>query len=402
MPIFTYTTRNAQGLRQNGVVEAQDEEAAAKTIARDGWFIVSLSAHTAKSSWSLFPTRVMSAMERIVFTDHLGEMIASGTPIVEALETYQEEENKKITIILRDIISSVQRGKKLSQALEAYPKIFTPYYVALVSAGELTGRLDESFLYIARELRREYEFKERIKSALLYPSLVVVVAAIVILFLVFFVIPKITELTKSFGGDLPIATKIVSGAASLITQYGGWFMASIAILIAVFISLLRNPKTRADLDPYILKLPIIGSIMRQYTLARFLRIIGSCLQYGIPLGRAFESATGVVGNSVYKKASLRLKARITKGMSVANSLSAEDPFYFPSFLIRSIRGAEKTGSLDKVLLRISSFYEGEVDRNLHRLTELIQPILTVILGLVVGAIAISVVAPIYQITSKIR
>ncbi len=402
MAVFTYSIRNASGLRQTGVVEAENKEDAAKTIARDGWFIVSLGEPSLKRSWSFSGFRPLSPIERIIFTDHLGEMIASGTSIVEAFETYQEEENKKTTIILRDIIASLQRGKKLSVALRAHPKIFSPYYTALVSAGELTGRLDESFFYIARELRREYEFKERIKSALLYPSLVVVVALAVILFLIIFVIPKITELTKSFGGDLPLATRIVSSVASFIAQFGPAIMLALGLSVAGFIALIRNPKTRVRLDPYLLHFPIIGSILRQYTLARFLRIVGSCMQYGIALGRAFETVSGVVDNSVYTKASIRIKDRITKGMSIADSLGAENPFYFPSFLVRSIRGAEKTGSVDKVLLRISSFYEAEVDRNLHRLTELIQPILTVVLGLIVGAIAISVVAPIYQITSKIR
>lgn len=403
MSDFTYTLKSHSGTVEHGHLDADSVDDAAKAIAREGWFITSLSdKRKSVSKFELPFLSPMTAVERIVFTDHLAEMISSGTPVVEALETYKEEENKKTAALINDIVSQVRQGKRLSDALLSHPEVFTPYYAAVVHAGELTGRMDESFHYIAKELRREYEFAEKIKSAMLYPSLVLVVAVLVILLLVFFVVPKITDLTKSFGGELPLATKIVSGAATFISAYGGIIIVALFGLGALITFLLRVPETKKRLEPHILHLPIFGLILRHYQLARFLRILGSSVEYGIALSTACDMVAQIVKSSVYKEAAMRLKDRITKGVGIAEALGQEDPFYFPSFIIRSLKGAEKTGSLSKSLQRIATFYENDVDRNLQRMTELIQPILTIILGLVVGAIALSVVAPIYQITSKIR
>lgn len=404
MALYSYTIRNKNGQQQTGSLNAENPEAAARTVAKPGWFVVSVktSRDTGKD-FALFSQKPsMSTIEKITFTDHLGEMIGAGTPLIEALETYIEEDHKKNNQIIRDLISSVSQGSKLSEALHMYPKIFSAYYTSLVTSGELTGKLDESFTTLAKELRREHEFKERIRSALIYPILVLIVAFLVIVLLVFLVIPKITELTKSFGGDLPLATRIVSGASVFIVAYGGWLIGAFVLLVAAFMVAMKNPQTRKQLEPSLYRMPLVGGIMRQYMLARFLRVIGSCLSYGVPMTVAFDTVSNIVGQSLYRDASLRLKDKVVHGRSFAEALKMEDPFYFPSFITRSVRGAEKTGSLDKAFLRIALFYENEVDRNLHRLTELIQPLLTVVLGLIVAAIALAVVAPIYQITSKIR
>ncbi len=402
MSSFTYVLKSKTGEIKRGRIEAQSAEDAAAAVAKPGWFVMSLTDATGSVPLFSLPKRAMNALERIVFTDHLAEMVSSGTPIIEAIETYKSEERTKSGDMLADIISAVQQGKKLSEALASHPDVFGPYYVSVVHAGEMTGQLDDSFRYIAKELRREYEFTEKIKSAMMYPAFVLVVAFGVIMLLILIVIPKITELTKSFGGDLPLSTRIVSAAATFLTHYGVLVVAFMILSAVGFAAMLRHHATKKRLEPYLLKSPVIGQILRHYQLARFLRVMGSSVEYGIPLATACDMVGRIVSSDTYRSASRRLKDSISRGISIAEGLTREDPFYFPPFIVRSLKGSEKTGNIAKSLQRIAVFYENDVDRQLHRLTELIQPVLTIILGLIVAAIALAVVTPIYQITSKIK
>ena len=404
MGIYTYTISDKTLQKVSGRVEALSLEEAASAIKRNGWFIISLkpAGETKSFFLSIFSKQTFTSLELILFTDHLASMIGSGTPLVEALETYGEDDNKHQSQFIGEITSNVSQGKKFSEVLRTIPKVFSSYYASLVAAGELSGRLDETFKHLAAKLRREYEFKERIKSALIYPSLVLSAALLVILLLIFLVIPKITELTKSFGGDLPLATRIVAGASTFLTNYGPLVIGVFILFCIGLVLTLRNPKTKRIIDPYLLKLPGIGKILRFYILSQILRLIGSCLSYGIPLTKTIDAVEDVVGNRVYKDACKRFKNRIVHGMDLSTALALEGKFLFPSFIIRSTRGAEKTGHVDVALLRLSVFFENSVDRALKRMTELIEPVLTIILGVIVGAIALAVIGPIYQLTSKIR
>jgi len=403
MSVYLYTLANRKLEKVHGRVEAGNREAAAEAIQKAGWFIVSLKPESLfLPAFFQFGRSKISDLERIIFTDHLAAMIESGTPLVEALETYQEDETKKRSSVIDEIIRNVQQGKKLSESMRNFPGIFSAYYAALVAAGEVSGSLDETFKHLAKELRREYEFKERVKSALMYPALVMSASIVVIIFLLFVVIPKITELTKTFGGELPLATRIVASAADLLTHYSPLVIAVIAALVVALVYFLRNPKTKTSFDPYILRLPLIGMLLKQYILARFLRLIGSCLSYGIPLTTTFDSVANVVDNNVYRLACVRLKGRVSRGMNLAQSMGLESRQLIPQLIVRTVRGAEKTGTVNLALIRLSRFFEDDVDRGLKRITDLIEPILTIVLGVIVAGIALAVVGPIYQLTSKIR
>lgn len=404
MATYAYTIADKHGRRESGRIEAPDQKEAAREVKRDGWYILSIREEGVTSTLrSLFTKKSsLSSLERILLTDHLAAMMQSGTSLVEALETFGEGESARDLPFLAEIVTMIQQGKKLSQSMSKFPRIFSSYYCSLVAAGEMSGRLDETFAHLAKELRREYEFRERIKSALLYPSLVLIVAFLVVSLLVLLVIPKITELTKSFGGDLPLSTKIVSGVSVFLTQYGLFVIVGVVVIIVGFILLMRQARTKAFLDPYILKIPLIGKLIRHYDVARILRLIGSCLSYGIPLTTTFDAVADVVDNRIYKEACIRMKKRITKGMDLAQSFGLEGTFLFPAFIVRSVRGAEKTGSVDAALMRLSTFFESDVDRALKRVTDLVEPALTIVLGLIVGSIALAVIGPIYQLTSKIH
>ena len=404
MTKFNYRIKNKKGEMQNGQLTADSAFLAAEQIKKDGWYIVNLkeAVKTRLNLPFLVKKNRFSSFERIIFTEYLAAMIRAGTPLCDALEVYKDEENTKARQMIEKIIRDVQSGKELSEGMADFKDVFTPFYLAMVQEGELTGVLDETLKYLASELRQEYEFKERIKSALLYPVMVLVMAFLVIVLLTFVVIPKITQLTKSFGGELPLMTRIVSGLAELLMKFGPLIMIIFLGLIGIVIISFKNPKVKAKTDHYILKLPLVGKLAKKYLLGRFSRMVGSCLKYGIPLPALFETVYTVMGNSGYQLASQRIKEKVVKGVSLAKAVEEEGAFLFPRTMVKIIKGGEKTGTVHEALLRLADFYEAEVNRDLKRITDLIEPALVIVLGILVGGIAISVLAPIYQLTSKIK
>jgi type IV pilus assembly protein PilC len=390
------------GKDQSGKIYADSIEEAAFQIKKPGCFIVRLEEKKPTDSifYSLKPNPKFSRYDRINFTDHLATSIGAGTPLQEALESYVEPGDKKSEII--DTISKdIQRGKKLSEAMAKHPEVFSPLYIALVQAGEISGSLSETLEYLANELRREYEFVQRVKSAMFYPFIVLSVSVVVVVIVLGVVLPKIIEITKNFGGDLPTITKIVVKFSEFLSFFALPLSLLSIFLIILGIYMFRNPDVKQTINSKLIKLPLVGLILRQFILARFLRIVGGCIRYGIQLPKAFELSSGVVDNVLYKNACENINKKIIRGQKLSSAFADEDILLFPSIISRTIRGGEKTGKVDVGLLRLSSYYETEVDRNLKRLTDLIEPAMIIALGILVALIAISVIAPIYQMTSLI-
>ena len=388
---------------KRGKINADSITEASLQIKKPGWFIVELKEDkNTKKTFFFFDSRPkFPSYERVNFTDHLASSVGAGTPIQEALEAYVEEGDRKSEII--DTISKdIQRGKKLSEAMSKYPSIFSPLYVALVQAGELTGNLDETLEYLANELRREHEFIAKVKSAMFYPIVVLSVSLIVVIVVIGFVVPKMIEITKNFGSDLPPATRIVNNFAQFLSDYTALIILFFILLVFGFVYLFKNEKVRIKFNAKIIKTPLIGEIMRQFILARFLRIVGGCVKYGIQLPKAIELSAGVADNVLYKQACENINKKIIRGQNLSLALADEDKLLFPPIISRTVKGGEKTSKVDVGLIRLSNYYEAEVDRNLKRLTEIIEPAMVIALGILVGFIAFAVIAPIYQITSRIH
>lgn len=389
--------------QQRGIIHADSKEEAAAQIKKPGWFITYLKLGSKQDGLaSLFSPKIgLGAIERILFTDHLAAMIQSGTPLIEALETYQEEEKPQNAQMIESIIQDSKRGKKLSESMAVFPDTFSPLYLALVRAGELSGSLEETLEYLATDLRREKEFYDQVKSALIYPMVVLFVALIVITILVLFVIPRITQVTQSLGDELPTMTRIVSSVAIFLADFGPILLIATLGLIVVGILLIRNRQTRQKLEPRLLKLPVIGDLIQKYILARFLRVLSGSIKYAIPLTQSLANVGDLVDNVVYQKACQRISKFVSTGGSLSQALSQEGSNLFPNIVVKTIRSGEKTGTLHKSMFRLSKFYEAEVDRDLKRLTDLIEPALVIVLGLIVGTTAISVIAPIYELTGRL-
>lgn len=388
---------------QTGKVNADSLDDAALQIKKPGWFIISLREESELGSKFFFlkSKPKFPIYDKINFTDHLASSIGAGTPLQEALEAYVEEGDRKSEII-DTINKDVQRGRKLSEAMSKFPSVFSPVYIAMVEAGEISGSLEEILEYLSLELRKEYEFIGRVKSAMFYPIVVLSASLLVVILVVGVVVPKIIAITKNFGSNLPLITKIMVTFAEFIIRNSTFILIIIGLLIAGLIYILKKESFRTNFKTRLIKFSLIGVIMRQFILARFLRIVGGCIKYGIQLPKALELSADAVDNILYKNACENINRKITRGQSLSLALADEDKLLFPPIISRTVRGGEKTSKIDIGLLRLSSYYETEVDRNLKRLTEMIEPIMIIGLGVLVALIAISVIAPIYQMTSKIK
>ena len=391
------------GNNQRGKIYADTMDEAAMQIKKPGWYIVTLKEDKAGNSKFLFFNLrpKFSSYDKINFTDHLASSIGSGTPIQEALEAYVEGGDRKSEVI-DTINKDVQRGRKLSESMAKHSSIFSPLYIALVEAGEISGSLDETLEYLANELRREHEFFSRVRSAMFYPIIVLSVSLAVVALVVGVIVPRIVDITQNFGGDLPLMTRVVVSFAEFITNYAWLLLILLVSAVAGVVYLLKNQNIRDKFKAKLIRTPLVGEIIRQFILARFLRIIGGCIKYGIQLPKALELSGGIVDNILYKNACDNINKKIIRGQNLSAALAEEDHLLFPPIISRTIKGGEKSGKVDVGLLRLSSYYEAEVDRNLKRLTVLIEPAMVVALGVFVALIAISVIAPIYEMTSRIK
>ncbi len=399
MTLYSYKTVNNKGITNRGKIDANSKVEAASMIKEDGLYVVEIKEAKSGFLRSFKKENSLGAFERINFTDHVSSLIKAGTPIKDALEAYIDEGGEGSTLI-REIVSDIERGKKLSDAFAKHPRVFPPLYISLIKAGEAAGNLDETLEYLANELRREYEFKQRVRSALFYPALVLGASFFVIIFILVFVVPKITQIAKNLGENIPKITQILISISDFFSHNFAFLTLGFIGLIILVIYAFKNEKLKDDAGARMLKMPLIGKILKKYILARFMRIIASCVKYGIPLSVAFQTGSEVVGNKTYRESCARMSEKIQKGIALSYAIASEGKDLFPGIITRSLRGAEKTGGIDTALNRLSIQYEIEVDRDLKKLTELMEPVMVIILGIIVLLIALSVVAPIYQLTSN--
>ncbi|OGM08993.1 hypothetical protein A2159_01200 [Candidatus Woesebacteria bacterium RBG_13_34_9] len=399
MTIFNYKLINNDGLTQKGKIDALNKDEAVKLIKDKDSYIIEIEDNKNKFMNPFDKTKKFSFFEKVNFTDHLAALIRAGTPIRDALEAYMDEGSEGSEMI-SSIIRDVERGQKLSDSFAKYPNTFSGLYIAFLKAGETAGNLDETLEYLANELRREYEFKQKVKSALFYPCLVLGVAALVISFIVIFLVPKIINISQNLGQNVPKITRLIISATSFLSRNSLFFVLLIIILgLTTFITL-TNQNIKNKISVKLLKFPLTGKIIKKYILARLLRIVASCIKYGIPLTVAFETAKDVVGNIKYRQSCIRIIEKIQKGVSLSAAFSSEGPELFPNIITRSVKGSEKSGGVEKSLDRLSIQYEIEIERDMKKLIDLMEPVLVVVLGIIVLGIALAVVTPIYQLTTN--
>ena len=400
MPIFKWEGRGLKGQIKKGEFEAPDE-AAVRIYLRQQNIIPTKIVSKGKEIKFALPFKQKVKQRSIaIFTRQLATMIDAGLPLVQSLEILSSQQDQKLfKNIIREIREDVEGGSTFAAALKKHPGTFDDLYTNLVVAGEEGGILDTILLRLAGYIEKAEALKKKVKSALVYPAAIVSVAVIVVGILMIFVIPVFETMFSSAGQTLPLPTLIVLGMSKLIKKY---VVIIIPLCILIFFLLRKYHQTengKALIDSLLLKMPVFGSLFKKIAVARFSRTLGTLVSSGVPILDGLTIVSKTSGNKTIETAILNARASIREGETIADPLGRSA--IFPPMVIQMISVGESTGALDSMLSKIADFYEEEVDVAVGNLTSLLEPLLMVFLGVVIGGVVISMYLPIFQMASAV-
>ncbi len=340
--------------------------------------------------------------QKVFFTENLRVMIHAGLSMSEALNTLAlQAETKMFRKIILEVKENVESGKQLSIGLTKFSRTFPKIFISMVQVGEVSGTLEENLQELTMQMKKDYELRSKVKGAMTYPVVILVAMLGITVWLLTFVLPKLLAVFKEFGDvKLPLATRILI-AVSDFTQAHGLLVAAGAVLIVIlFVLFSRTVRGRLIIDAAILKSPVIGPIATKINLAHFSRTTSALLKTDIPVVQAFAITSDVLGNVHYRNAVTDAAEKIKKGETISHVLGAY-PKLFPPLIVQMVYVGERSGTVDTLLGDIANFYEAQVDNVLDNLSSIIEPILILVLGFMVGGIALAVITPIYALTQSI-
>jgi len=393
---FAWEGRDKRGQRIKGKSLAPDESALRIELRRQGI----APSRIRKQSQRLKGGKV-NAGDIAVFSRQLATMLASGIPMVQAFEIVGTGSDKPaLQKLILDIKADVEGGTSLHEALSKHPLYFDDLYVSLVEAGEQSGALESLLDKVATYKEKTEAMKKKVKKALFYPAAVVVVAVIVTVVLMLFVIPEFQTLFQGFGADLPAFTQFVINISNAVRHYGILIAAAVgAAGWTFFYFKKRSRKMREVLDRISLKVPIIGPILNKAAIARYARTLATMFAAGVPLVEALESVAGATGNIVYEDAVMKMKDEVATGQRLQRAMEARG--IFPNMVVQMIAVGEESGSLDAMASKVATFYEAEVDNAVDSMSSLLEPLIMVVLGVLVGGLVIAMYLPIFKLGSVV-
>jgi type IV pilus assembly protein PilC len=399
MPSFSYIARDsASGREIRSTVEASSESSAVAALLNRNLLVVSIQEKIAKKGRTGGGSVPLTDL--VMFTRQLATMVDAGLAMVQSLQTLAEQtDNKVMRDIIKDVTSRVESGDSFSEALQKHPKAFTRLYVSMVSAGEKGGLLAEILARLATYQENTQRLRKKVKSALMYPTVVTVVAIGITIFLLVKVVPVFGGIYTSMGGKLPAPTQFLVDLSDLLQRYFIVFTLLVGAIIFGWLYYIKTPPGRAFWDARRIKLPVFGHIAHKICLARFARTMASLVRSGVPILEVLSIVQNTVGNVVMENALKTASADIEKGEGISVAL-AKHPV-FPTMIIRMMAAGEQTGKIDAMLERVADFLDEEIDTILSGLTSLIEPLLIVFLGVVVGGIVICMFLPIFKLSDLV-
>lgn len=403
MPSYAYRAYTDSGKRRQGHVEAEGTSAAEQSLWLQGLKIVRLHpAPPKKTMADYFPSLYqISRADIILFTRQLATFVGAGVPMSRALGTIAEETASPLfKRAILAILDDLERGQNLSDALVRHPQVFSTLYIDLVRVAELTGNLESTLNQLAGYLRRDLNTVRRVQTAMIYPAVILVVATGVVIVLVVFALPAFVRIFAEFRVELPLTTRILIGVANFVHA---WALAIVAVVLgiggAIFLAL-RTERGRFAKDQLSIKVPVFGPIVMAAVLNRFARTLAMVLKAGVPLGQTFDAVIASTGNRVFQRGLNVVKEQMTGGEGFAGPLIRTH--LFPPMLTQMVRVGEETGTLDTYLEQAAEFYEEELEFRIRAMTSLIEPVMTVTVGLVVGFIAVSLIQAMYGLVGALK
>ena len=405
MPVYEFTARNREGKAESGTMHAESERDLREALRGDSLFLTKSKVRYDPNASSppeggLFKPKV-NLRDMVVLSRQLATLVRAGLPINEALHTVSSQtENRTLAAVLQEVRLDIIAGDSMSQAMAKHPRVFSELYCALVDAGETGGVLDKTLDVAAIQFDKEAELRERVKAAMTYPIIVLVAAIGVVAFMLLAIVPTFAKVYVQFKAELPVVTKsLVWLSGFMITR--GWVF--IVAIIAVYLACRwynRTPKGKRFFDIAKLKIPMIGKVLRKVAIARFCQTFASMTDGGVPILRALQVSGTTAGNTVITEAIQKVTSSIKEGETLAKPLEATGEF--PPMVTKMIASGEDSGNLSEMLDEINRFYERDIEYSVDRLTKLMEPMLTVIVGGIVLFVLLSLYYPVFNLTKVIR
>lgn len=397
-----YKVATKDGKIEQGLIDAKDISEAAQYLRSKELMPIHIDKEQVNPVDRLLPMiKKVKNSDLVLFTRQLSSMLSSGLTLMKALGILKDQlENPAMIEVVNSIINDVEEGKSFSSAISKYPNVFSSIYVSLIKAGETSGLLDKVLLRLADNLEKQAKLKGTIKSALMYPIIVVVLMVVVMFVMMIFVIPQLTTLYQNLNVPLPLPTQIVISFSSFLSSF--WFIIILVVggLIYFFRRWKKTTEGELIIDSIMLKLPVFGKLIQQTILAEFARTFGLLVGTGTLVVDALLETADTANNVHYRNAIKQVSKEVEKGVTIGDAMSVYP--IFPPLLIQLVKIGEQTGKVDESLARASEYFEREVDQTVKTLTTAMEPFIMVILGIAVAFLIISVITPIYSLISSIQ
>jgi type IV pilus assembly protein PilC len=401
MPVFEYTARNAStGQILKGTLDVPTRDDVLKHIKQQKMIVVNVREQPKQLTLSL-KRKGVRTRDIVIFTRQFATMINAGLPLVQSLDILaRQTENPALGEVTRQVVFDVESGHTLADAFSKHPKAFTELYVNMVAAGEAGGILDTILMRLATFLEKSDALIRKVKGAMVYPAVIMSVAAIAVAVLLVFVIPTFQKMFASVGMELPLPTRIVIGMSNALINYWWVMLGVIALIIYGIRNYYKTPDGRKRIDQMMLNAPVIGDLLRKSAVSRFTRTLGTLISSGVSILDGLEITAKTAGNRVIHDAVMESRNSIAGGETIASPL--EKSKVFPPMVISMIAVGEQTGGLDEMLSKIADFYDEEVDVAVSALLSLMEPMMIVVLGVIVGGMVVAMYLPIFDMMNAVQ
>jgi type IV pilus assembly protein PilC len=399
MAKFRYSARNELGETQAGMVEAASRDLAIKILQENKLYLLSLESLDKKGLWDKFSNlfQKVRLKDLMLFTRQLSTLLSAKVALSDSLKTLHNQiSTPALKDVIFDVYTDVDGGLYFSQALSKHPKVFSDFYVNMVRSAEVSGRLEETLLFMADYLEKEMRLSSRVKSAMIYPVFVIGVFIAVMILILTVVIPQMRSIFAEVDVQLPFLTRVLMGLGAFLSSWG-WAILIVLVVAVVFaVRYFKSDEGRPFWDELVVGLPIFGQLIKKTAITRFAASTSVLMKGGIPVANSLEISARVVSNQLYRRILNETAEEIRRGGTISGSLSRY-PDYFPPLVTQMVAIGETSGQLDNLLDKVSSFYNEEVQNSINNLVELVQPAIIVVLGVFIGLFIGAVLLPIYNL-----
>jgi len=404
---YIYKARDLTGKIVSDTVEAASQREAIEKLKSLRYVIVNIKEAKEKSDGSIIKKllpfgKKVKSMDVTLFSRQLATLISSGVPLVQGLSILEEQiESPQFKKVIKSLRTDIESGISISEAMKKHPDVFSELYIGMVHAGEIGGILDQVLDRLASYLEASEELKSKIKGAMTYPILVSLVAIGAATIMLTVVVPRFAAMFADMGAKLPTPTLILIKVSNFIKKYILFFVAGAVAFYVIFRKIYKSvPSVRLKVDTQLLSLPVLGDVIKKTAIAKFTRTLGTLVKSGVPILQAMETVAKTAGNKLIEKSILEAKDSVREGERIAEPLKKKLDV-FPSMVVQMISVGEETGQLDTMLIKIADFYDREVSNAVEALTGMIEPLIIVFLGLVVGGMVVAMYLPMFEISSAI-